>query len=169
MDIRVARPDEYGTIGQITVDAYRHLVSGARYGSYEDELRAVAKHAEECVILAAVDESDTVVGSVTYVPRAGTSMSEFADTEAAGIRMLAVAPQSQGSGAGSALTEACIARARSDGRRRIVLHSTSRMEVARAMYERRGFVATPDLDLSVTMPPYSEAEPLRLIAYVLEL
>jgi ribosomal protein S18 acetylase RimI-like enzyme len=96
-------------------------------------------------------------------------MSEFADPDAAGLRMLAVGPQFQGAGAGRALTEACIARARGEGRRRIVLHSTPVMEVARAMYERLGFVATPGLDLFVTRPPYSDDEPLRLIAYVLEL
>ncbi|MGZ4765711.1 MAG: GNAT family N-acetyltransferase, partial [Ilumatobacteraceae bacterium] len=80
-----------------------------------------------------------------------------------------VAPGHQGSGVGRALTEACIERARRDGRRKIVLHSTELMKVARTMYEKLGFVAEPERDEWVTEPPFSEAQPLHLIGYVLTL
>jgi ribosomal protein S18 acetylase RimI-like enzyme len=169
MKIRVARPDEYDAIGTLTVEAYRDLTGGAALGEYEDELYAVADRAVDCAVLVAVDDDDIVLGAVTYVPGPAAGMSEFADADAAGIRMLAVAPMQQGNGVGRALTEACIARARSDGRHKIVLHSTEVMTVARSMYERLGFVAAPERDVWFTEPPYSVDRPLHLIGYVLNL
>jgi predicted N-acetyltransferase YhbS len=168
MEIRTARPDDYDRIGQLTVDAYRDINPHAMGGDYDQELRDVSARVRDCVVLVAVDDGD-VVGSVTYVPGPNTSMSEFDDADAAGIRMLAVAVDRQGAGAGSALTQACLDRARAEGRRKIVLHSTELMKVARAMYERRGFRRAEDRDVWFAEPPFSPDEPLHLIAYVLEL
>ena len=162
------RADEYDALGTITVEAYRDLFGGAQLGGYEEELVAVAERAADSVVLVAVDDDDQLLGGVTYVPDPGRAMSEFTDPDAAGIRMLVVRPSSQGAGIGRALTEACMARARSDGRRRIVLHSTPVMTVARAMYERLGFERAPALDEWVTEGPYAN-DPLHLIAYVLTL
>lgn len=168
MKIRDARPDDYEQIGQLTVDAYNDINPHAMGGGYDEELRDVARRARDCAVLVAVDDGD-VVGAVTYVPGPDTSLSEFDDADAAGIRMLAVAPHRQGAGAGAALTQACLDRARAEGRRKIVLHSTDLMKVARAMYERRGFVRAEDRDVWFAEPPFSADEPLHLIAYVLEL
>ncbi|MGO8875910.1 MAG: GNAT family N-acetyltransferase [Acidimicrobiales bacterium] len=168
IQIRPARPDEYSAIGQITVDAYRDLWRGDHYGSYEDQLLAVAERAADSVVLVAVDEEGELLGGVTYVPDSDRAMTEFDDPEAAGIRMLAVRPDHQSRGVGRALTQACIDRARADGRARIILHSTEVMVRARAMYERMGFVPTPDLDVFVARLPDGEKD-LRLIAFVLEL
>jgi predicted N-acetyltransferase YhbS len=168
MEIRVARPDDYAAIGELTVDAYSAINPHAMRGDYDEELRDVSRRAKDCVVFVAVDDGE-VIGSVTYVPGPGTPMSEFDDADAAGIRMLAVAVRRQGAGAGRALTDACIARARGDGRRKIVLHSTELMKVARAMYERLGFRRAVDRDAWFSDPPFSADEPLHLIAYVLEL
>ncbi|HSB84753.1 MAG TPA: GNAT family N-acetyltransferase [Ilumatobacteraceae bacterium] len=168
MQIRVARPDDYDVIGDLTVDAYSAINPHAMRGDYDEELRDVSSRAKECVVLVAVDRGE-VIGSVTYVPGPDTPMSEFDDPDAAGIRMLAVAVRRQGAGAGRALTDACIERARRDGRKRIVLHSTELMTVARAMYERSGFARAIERDAWFSDPPFSEDEPLHLIAYVLEL
>jgi hypothetical protein len=43
------------------------------------------------------------------------------------------------------------------------------MVIARAMYERLGFVHIPELDIFYSEEPYSPAEPLHLIAYALSL
>jgi ribosomal protein S18 acetylase RimI-like enzyme len=152
MEIRPVRPDEYDTLGRITVEAYRHLQQLAEYGDYENELRAVSVRAADSLVLVAV-EGDEVLGGVTYVRDAERAMSEFNDPDAAGIRMLAVRPERQGAGVGKALTAACIEQARADGRSRILLHSTDVMEVAQEMYRRMGFVEVPELDLWVTRSP----------------
>jgi len=168
MQIRPIRDEECAELGEITVRAYRQLIDGASFGSYEDELRDVATHAALCEVLVCV-EGDTVLGGVTFVPGPGTTMSEFHDPNAAGIRLLAVDPRHQGLGAGRALVDACLARARSLGRERVVLHSTPLMDVARAMYQRRGFIPDPAHDLRVTEAPFSEESPLLIMAFVLEL
>jgi GNAT superfamily N-acetyltransferase len=168
MEVRLAQPHEYETIGELTVDAYRDLRSGAVLGDYEEELRAVGDRAD-CLVLVGVTEDGAILGTVTYVPGPNTELSEFTDHDAAGIRMLAVDPRQQGKGVGMALTSACIDEARRQGRTRIVLHSTELMRAARALYERAGFVAAPDRDILITDPPHSADSPLHLLAYVLTL
>lgn len=167
MQVREATSDEYDAIAELTVSAYQRLFDEP-LGPYELELRDVGGRAADSEILAAVD-GGTVLGSVTYVAGAGQAMSEFDDPEASGIRMLAVDPAHQGRGAGRALVEACIAHARTDGRRRVVLHSTREMTVAHALYTSLGFVRDERHDLRFTDPPYSEDEPFVLLAFELEL
>ena len=76
--------------------------------------------------------------------------------------MLAVDPAHQGRGIGHALTEWCLARARADGRERMVLHTGEWMPAAVRLYERLGFVRVPELD-------FSPAPGIKLIAYSLGL
>jgi predicted N-acetyltransferase YhbS len=168
MEVRLIRDEQCAQLGEITVRAYRRLVGDVPFGPYEEELRDVATHAAQCEVLVAIDEG-TLLGGVTFVPSPGTAQSEFDDPDAAGIRHLAVDPSYQGRGAGTALVDACLDRARALGRRRVVLHSTPMMEVARAMYARRGFVADPTRDFRATDAPYSEEKPLLIMAFVLEL
>ncbi len=169
MDIRPIRPGEHEALGHVTVEAYRHLQGRRPLGPYEDELRAVTARAADSVVFVAVDDGGTVLGGVTYVPDAGREMSEFADPDAGGIRMLAVHPDHQGEGIGRALMDTCVETARSDGRARLILHSTEVMKVARAMYGRMGFAETPELDEWVSTTGDGGEPDLRLIAFVLEL
>ena len=94
-------------------------------------------------------------------------MSEFVDLDAAGMRMLAVDPQAQGEGAGRALVEICLGRARSTGRRRLILHSTQAMTAAQSLYRSLGFERTPDIDVWVEEQPDTQSSPLHLMAFSL--
>ncbi len=179
MEVRQVRPEEFDAVGELTVAAYRLLRENVPLGDYEEELRDVAARAADSIVLVAVEGSSpsgadptdgaAVLGSVTYVPDPNRNMSEFTDPAAAGIRMLAVDPAVQGRGAGRLLTETCIERARSEGKQRVFLHSTAPMAVARGMYERIGFERREELDEFYADPPFTEASPLHLIAYSLEL
>ena len=169
MEIRPIRDNEHAELGQITVRSYRHLAGGESLGSYEEVLVDVTSRTRDCEVFVALSDEGRLMGGVTYVPGPGTSMSEFTDPTAAGIRHLAVDPQFQGSGAGRALVDACIERARDQHRDCVRLHSTPPMVIARAMYERLGFVHTPEFDLFFDEEPYSPEEPLHLIAYALTL
>lgn len=168
MQTRPVRPEECDELGLLTVRAYRSLAGGTPLGSYEEVLANVTARLVDCEVFVAV-ENGVLVGGVTYVPGPNTSMSEFDDEGAAGVRHLAVDPTRQGTGAGLALAEAVIRHARDQRRARLRLHSTAPMVIARAMYERLGFVRAPQLDLFVPDAPYSDREPLHLISYVLEL
>ena len=142
--IREAEPDDYGAIGEITVEAYR--AAGETQEDYFPELRDVADRASQVPVLVAAEEgSGRVLGSVTYVPGPGPyHEGEFGD--AAAFRMLAVAPGAQGRGIGRALVEACIERARAGGRPAIGLYTRPFMTTAHRMYERLGFERVRGLD-----------------------
>src|SRR5215211_3058346 len=84
-----------------------------------------------------------VVGTVTLYLADGSEQWRPGD---AMFRFLAVAPAARGRGVGRALFEACLARARAAGKRRMALHTTEWMATARAMYERAGFHREPEGD-----------------------
>lgn len=162
VEVRIATPDEYGTVGEITVEAYRRAGQlGGAGASYAEELADVAGRAAHADILVAL-AGGRIAGGATYVPGPGTPVSEFDDPDAAGIRMLAVDPELGRRGIGRALTEGCVARARAAGRRRVVLHTVSVNTAARQMYAALGFERDPANDRE----PVPD---LVLVAYRLEL
>ena len=154
LQIRVARPDEYAGLGELTVAAYASVDPSTLEGDYADELRDVAGRASGADVLVAVETAGDggtgggrrVLGGVTYVPGPDSPSAEFTEPDAAGIRMLAVASDARGRGVGEALTRVCIERARTAGRSQILLHSTARMTVAHRLYQRLGFERDVSLD-----------------------
>jgi ribosomal protein S18 acetylase RimI-like enzyme len=147
LQVRAARPDEYAVLGELTVEAYAAADPAVMFGDYADELRDVAGRAAGADVLVAVDEQGgEVLGGVTYVPGPASPAAEFAEADAAGIRMLAVAPSARRRGVGEALTVACVERAQAAGRRHVLPHSTDRMTAAHRLYQRLGFVRDPSLD-----------------------
>ncbi len=62
------------------------------------------------------------------------------------VRLLAVAPEARGSGAGRALMDACVARARAAGAGALGLHTSASMTAARGLYAAMGFVREPAYD-----------------------
>jgi ribosomal protein S18 acetylase RimI-like enzyme len=165
VNVRRAVPADFDEAARITLAAYVGIFGEDGISDYRDQLVDVAGRAAAGTVLVAEDSDGSLLGTVTYVPGPGTSMSEFEDPDACGIRMLAVAPERQGRGIGRVLTDACIELGRSLGRRRIVLHSTEAMRVARAMYERLGFVRTPDRDVHLEL----DDGPFVLLAYAFDL
>jgi ribosomal protein S18 acetylase RimI-like enzyme len=73
-----------------------------------------------------------------------------------------VSAAARGRGAGQALVEACVERARRDHKARLSLMTTANMESAHRLYERLGFRRDPESDMIVE-------NGLRLHSYVLDL
>lgn len=142
--IRVARPDEFEPIGKIAVDAYRRL-EGNSVDGYIDEIRDTAARAELVPVLVAVEDDGTILGTVTYVPGPGPLAERERDDEA-GFRVLAVDPAAQGRGIGRALADACIERARREGRAGVGILTRPSMTAAHRLYESMGFVRDPSDD-----------------------
>lgn len=145
--IRPAEPAEFERLGEIVVTAYSAI--GALEGDeeYVPVLRDVARRAREALVLAAVDDATgALLGCVTYAPDAANPWAEHLHDGEAGIRMLAVDPGGQGRGAGTALVEACVERARAEGKRAVFLHSLPVMEGAQRIYARFGFRRVPERD-----------------------
>jgi len=156
LTLRVVGPDEVELcrrLGQIVLEAYLALADRPDDPGYEQELVDVVARAASATVVAAFhggppDAEPVPVGCVTYLGDATNEHAEHDDPDAASFRMLGVATAGQGRGAGRALTQWCIDRARSDGRQRILIHSGSWMTRAHALYGSMGFVRRPDLDWS---------------------
>ncbi|MEV5292264.1 N-acetyltransferase [Streptomyces sp. NPDC053741] len=148
--IRPVRAEEYEALGEITAQAYLGdgLLDFGTGDPYLEQLRAVGRRAAEALVLAAVDAGGELLGGVTYVAP-GSPWADVAGPDEAEFRMLAVSGTARGRGAGEALVQACVDRARAaGGLSGIVLSTQSSMEAAHRIYRRLGFVRTPERDWS---------------------
>ncbi|MEU8750880.1 GNAT family N-acetyltransferase [Streptomyces chartreusis] len=164
--IRPAEPDEFDGLGEITARAYLHdgLLDFGESDEYLGELRDVAKRAAAAEVLVAVADG-RLLGGVTFVPSGGP-MADIARSGEAEIRMLAVDRAGRGRGAGEALVRACVDRARAtEGCVRIVLSTQRTMHGAHRIYERLGFVRTPERDWN----PIPQLVDITLLTYELTL
>jgi ribosomal protein S18 acetylase RimI-like enzyme len=146
--VRRAGPGDYQVVGELTVAAYRRLPGHQAGGRYEAVLLDVGHRAGVAEVLVATDPTGLLLGAVTYVDGAGNEYAEWDDADAGGLRMLAVAPATQRRGVGEALVRECIDKARSDGRRLLLAHSTPAMTAAHRLYARLGFMRAAGRDLA---------------------
>jgi ribosomal protein S18 acetylase RimI-like enzyme len=145
LEVRTALPSEYDAAGDLVADVY--VAEGwSSHDEYTDLLRDAATRAAHTDLLVAVLDG-SVVGTVTLVLDGGR-YSEASDPDDAVIRMLATAPAARGSGVGSRLVEECVSRARAAGRTAVRLSTQDKMHAAHRLYERAGFVRTPERDWS---------------------
>ncbi|ONI77613.1 GNAT family N-acetyltransferase [Kribbella sp. ALI-6-A] len=144
--IRLAAPDEYAAVGELTAEAYANdgfIPAGSDYG---DTLRAAADRAERAELWVATDGTD-LLGTVTYCG-AGSFYREIGQDHEGEFRMLGVSAKARGLGVGTALTEHCITRSRELGFSHLVLSSADYMVPAHRIYQRLGFVRVPARDWS---------------------
>ena len=105
------------------------------------------------------EKEGVILGSVLlYPPGTAFSTPHEGPLTCPEVRLLAVAPDAQGQGIGTALMKECIRRARRLEAFCLNLHTTDMMQVAMRMYERMGFVRAPELDFhpdpSITVKAY---------------
>ncbi|MBC7372792.1 MAG: GNAT family N-acetyltransferase [Frankiales bacterium] len=156
---RPIAPAEHAVVADLTASVYRG--EGFSSADYEPALRDVASRAASATVLVALDDAGRVIGAVTVATRGGEWAEQAAPGEAV-IRMLAVAPDARGSGAGEALVRACLAQACDDACAMVRLSSQEDMRAAHRLYERLGFTRTPSLD-------WNPVPELRLRTYALPL
>ncbi|MDV6267340.1 GNAT family N-acetyltransferase [Rhodococcus globerulus] len=142
IEIREILPNEFDTVGELTVQAYVGGGFVAEGTPYAERLRDTATRAQDGRVLVAV-LSDRVVGSLT-VAEPGTPFADVAQAGELEFRMLAVSPDARGSGAGTALVRAVIAEAYDRGDHSVVMSTQPEMVDARRIYDRNGFVPDPD-------------------------
>jgi len=139
--VREATLAEHAQAATVTVEGYREYasqMSPEAWAEYERDLSDIKGRAVKGVILVA--EVDGVIAAALSYFGAGRIESDWLPADWAYFRALAVLPGYRGRGIARALTMASIARARSEGAAALALHTTEGMPVARAMYERMGFV-----------------------------
>ena len=159
--VRPAVAADFDRVAALTVAAYRALGDITDESGYIHVLTDVAGRARAgAVLVAEVDDLEVdaarrrpvaerpnrgVVGTVTFV-LPGSAYAELCGPGEAEFRMLAVDRRFQGRGIGEVLVRACIDRARAAGARALRLSTSPVMVVARRIYERLGFVRTPERD-----------------------
>ena len=161
--IRQARAEELPAIGRLTFEAYRadgHL-AGREDGYYAGKLSDARARHEEAELLVAVDNEETLLGTVT-IAHPGSPMREIGTEHDLEFRMLAVSPAARGRGVGESLTRGVLDRATELGFTAVVLSSSETMHSAHRLYERLGFRRTPNLD-------WSPEPDVPLITYRLDL
>ena len=93
------------------------------------------------------ERAGSIAGSVLLFPPATDAYgAATASGDYPEVRLLAVAPEARGHGIGAALMKECARRARGAGAAALGLHTTDIMRAAVRMYERLGYVRTPEHD-----------------------
>jgi ribosomal protein S18 acetylase RimI-like enzyme len=93
------------------------------------------------------EQNGLIVGSVLLYPPAANSYASAAiNISYPEVRFLAVLPQMHRQGIGNALMKECERRARDAGAQVIGLHTMEIMQGAVRMYERLGYIRTPETD-----------------------
>jgi ribosomal protein S18 acetylase RimI-like enzyme len=140
--------DDLEAFGRLVVGAYDALPDHPADPGYHDELADVAGRVRDAVVIGAFDDT-TPLGCVTYVSDARNPYAERLRDGEASFRMLAVSPAAQGRGIGEALVQACLERARSEGRSAVFVYTGPWMPTAHRLYRRLGFVPVPERDWDV--------------------
>jgi ribosomal protein S18 acetylase RimI-like enzyme len=169
LTIRDLRPDEFTALGQLMVDVYSSLdgfPTPAEQPRYYELLANIGRFTEkpDTRVLVAVSDDGELVGGVVYfgdMAHYGSGGIATTVSDASGIRLLAVDPKFRDSGAGRALTNACIQLAREEGHSQVILHTTQAMQLAWRLYEKLGFTRSEDLDfLQEGLPVFGFKLPL---------
>lgn len=143
LTVRPVRPDEMAELGRITAAAY--LGEALTTEAYVPQLTDVSGRAQSATVLVAMAPDGRLLGGVTLAAP-GTPLAELARDDEHEVRMLAVRSDARGTGAGSALMQACRERAAADGAAALVLCSQPVMTAAHRIYGRMGFVRDPARD-----------------------
>jgi ribosomal protein S18 acetylase RimI-like enzyme len=164
--VREALPGEQAEVGEIRVNAYRAGGHMSADSAYAPVLRALGFAGEGTVLVAVASEAagqgdGRILGTIMLQLGQDGGQIVTGDHEAE-IRALAVAPEGQGTGTGSALLNAAIERAERAGVQNLVLLTQADMRAAQHLYLRAGFHRLPDRD-------WSPRPGVTLIAYGLPL
>ena len=147
--IRDMHADESDAVRQITLAAYGEyaaIMPEPLWLGYRRQLLATLE-SQGPVERIVAERAGSIAGSVLLFPPATDAYgAATASGDYPEVRLLAVAPEARGHGIGAALMQECARRARGAGAAALGLHTTDIMRAAVRMYERLGYVRTPEHD-----------------------
>lgn len=147
--IRDAQEKERSIIRDVTLSAYTEYQTTMPprfWAQYQRNLLATldGEGPYECIV---AEQHGLIVGSVLLYPPAGDAYTGAAiSIPCPEVRLLAVLPEMRGRGIGNALMRECERRARNAGATALGLHTMEIMQAAVHLYERMGFIRTPESD-----------------------
>lgn len=152
--IREIRKEEFAALGQLMINVYSKLDGFPRPDEqphYYEMLANIGRFTEkkDAKVLVALTIKNELVGGVVYfgdMAEYGSGGTATAVKNASGIRLLGVDSKFRGSGAGKALTHACVQLAKEKAHSQVILHTTQAMQIAWRLYEKLGFERSKDLD-----------------------
>lgn len=139
--------------------------------SYRSEILSLSAGMPPPAEVHVVSVDDRIVGAVTFLPDADADGHPWPPGGAV-LRFLAVEPEARRRHLGEMLTLFCIDKARAAGSSFLALHTAPMMVAARRMYERLGFVRSPEHDFHPAEhygARTDPAEPAWGLAYLLPL
>jgi GNAT superfamily N-acetyltransferase len=160
IEVRPAVSRDHERVAELTLAAYLDVWPEG-IGEYDQVISAVAERAAVDEVLVAVADGE-VVGSVSYVSDPRSPSVTWHDPGAVGLRLLAVSLEHRGIGAGRALLDSVLDRARAAGHSRVRLHTHAYMATAVGMYERTGFARDEAMD-------FVDSDGWTNLGYVLDL
>jgi ribosomal protein S18 acetylase RimI-like enzyme len=156
--VRLAQPSDYAQAGSATAEAYAPFLDMKvpSQREYLDVVADLASRAKTQILFVAECEGK-LVGSVSLALNTEHEVAPGASH----VRMLGVAPNYEGLGAGRGLLRACVERSREAGKQTIGLRTMPPMQRAQHLYEKVGFQRYPEQD-------YSDGEWGPFLAYRLD-
>ena len=152
--IRKIHESEFAVFGKMTSRIYQSLPGMPSfdeqpdyYSMIEDVRSRTTKKSARVYIAVTPDER--ILGGLSFIGDAAdydSGGSAPSLKESAGVRLLAVDPDTRGLGVGTALMHFCIEKARLLGAAQMILHTTDNMQDARRLYQGMGFSRFPEID-----------------------
>lgn len=138
IQLRDYSPIDASAVDMLAVTAFEEFKDAyTDWPGFKTKISSMSSLSSNGEIVVAEHQS-RLVGAVAYIgPH--KPKSEFFHAEWPIMRMLVVAPEARGLGAGRALAEECLARAKRDKAAHFALHTSELMSVALSMYQRMGF------------------------------
>lgn len=154
LEIREVQRNESKLLGQLMTDVYSNLddfPTQKEQPAYYEMLANIANFNEEkdTKVLVAKSAEGALVGGVVYFSNMasyGSGGTAATVKNASGIRLLGIDSKFRGTGAGKALTNACIKLALDSGHSQVILHTTQAMPIAWKLYTKLGFKRSSSLD-----------------------
>lgn len=145
--LRDATPDEADAVSAVIAAAYADLEAAypADWTRYYEMVVKVERHFENAEIIVA-EQDGRLIGTVMLYRDGSLSAQGPWPEGSAGVLRLAVVPEARGMGLARRLTDECVRRCREYGIKTLALHTTDWMPIAKAMYERMGFVRDESFD-----------------------
>jgi len=138
IQLRDYSPNDASAVDLLAVAAFDEFKNAyTDWPNFKTKISAMSSLSTSGELILAEHQS-RLVGAVAYIgPH--KPKNEFFQPEWSIMRMLVVAPEARGLGAGRALAEECLERAKRDNATVFALHTSELMSVALPMYQRMGF------------------------------
>jgi ribosomal protein S18 acetylase RimI-like enzyme len=139
--VRPAKEADAAEIASLWTDVFVRALGIARLPWSESDVSEAAATGD----LFVAEHHERVIGAVALVPH-GAGLASITRPQESQVLWLAVEQPGRRSGVAVALMEKCSAYARHRGDTAIVLWTRSSMGPAQRLYERLGYVRTPERD-----------------------